>query len=72
VLLHERQNLTPWTRFEGVAAHVVGSACAAVPLRFLRQAWAPALSAGIPVDVHISEGDVHRLAKAVIPTGIKR
>lgn len=72
MLLHERQNLTPRTRLESVTTHIVGPASAAIPFCFRSQARAAALSAGVPVDVHISEGDVHRLAKAVIPTGIKR
>ena len=61
----------PWTWLESVTTHIIGPARTAVPFRFHRQARATALSAGIPVDVHIPKCDVHRLAKAVILAGIE-
>ena len=66
------ENPAPRPSFEGVTAQIVGPASTTIPRGFLCQARAAALSGGIPVDIHIPEGDVHRLAEAVICASIER
>lgn len=62
---------TPRAWFESVTTYIVGPASTAVPRSFFCQARAAALCGGVPVDIHISKGNIHRFPKAIIRAGVE-
>lgn len=64
--------MDPRTVFEGVIALIVSPARAAVPRSLCWQPGAATLGFGVPVDIHVFEGNINCLSETVVLAGVER